>query len=112
MSSRREGPRTWPEMLAAAPTHEAVMELARDYLARLEPAEIAALPPHCRPPAKFERPDEIVNFAFALVQAHTGANADSEALFRMANFFSYATRRIAELMSQSLTDERAGGHEV
>src|SRR5213083_2923318 len=93
-------PRTWPELVATAETPEEVMEMARDYLARIEPAEIAALPPSCRPPARFQQPDEIVDFAFALVQAHAASSAD-DTLARMANFFSHATRRIAGLMSNA-----------
>ena len=87
------------------------MGLARDYLARIEPSEIATLPQSCRPPAKFEDPTQVVNYAFALVQAHSGLHAENETLFRMATFFSYATRRIAELMSTSHAGEEASANE-
>jgi hypothetical protein len=107
---RRDAPRestTWPELLAAATTLEAVMEVARDYLARIEPLEHATLPPGCKPPARFQEPGEIVNLAFMMVQAHAGPHSDNETLFRMANFFSHATRRVAELTRPARGDEEA-----
>ena len=98
---------TWPELLAEVRTLEGVMESARDYLQRLDPHEIAALPPQCQPPARFEQPEEVALFAFALVQAHTGSSSDNETLTRMANFFSHATRRVAELMTLAHADDEA-----
>ena len=92
---------TWPELLAQARTFDEVLETARDYLQRLDPYEIASLPPHCQPPARFEHPEEVVLFAFTLVQAHTGSSSDDQTLIRLASFFSHATRRVAELMSRA-----------
>jgi hypothetical protein len=83
------------------------MDTARDYLQRLDRHEIAALPPQCRPPARFYQPEEIVAFAFALVQAHTESSSDNETLIRLASFFSHATRRVGELMSKAQADDEA-----
>jgi hypothetical protein len=94
-------PRTaaWFDMLAAATTPDDVVHLARDYLATWTPEEIGALPRACRPPRTIKFPEQIVEYAFALVKAHLDAGADSNGVTRMATFFAEASWRVAAAMS-------------
>jgi hypothetical protein len=92
---------TWAELLATALTPEEVLDITRDFLATWTPYELAALPAHCRPPEVFRSPEEIVLYAFTLVQHHCGPGATDEGVFRMAKFFSDAAQRVALVMSSA-----------
>jgi len=89
---------TWPDLLALANTPEEVIGVARDFLASWTPQELARLPAGCKPPDKFAEPEEIVLYAFALVDQQVRAGVDHPGVFRMASFFSEATRRVTQLM--------------
>ena len=91
---------TWPDVLAAATTPDELVGVVRDYLASWTPQEVNALPPSCRPPGKFASPEDIVLYTFALVDSQMHARIDDAGVYRMANFFSEATRRATQLMGQ------------
>jgi len=91
---------TWPDVLAAAVTPEELVGVVRDYLASWTPHEINALPADCRPPAKISFPEDIVLYTFALVDSQMHSRTDDAGVYRMANFFSEATRRVTHLMGQ------------
>ena len=90
---------TWNDLLDAADTTDDVIRVCREFLRRWEPAEIAALPEACRPPLRFFEPEDVVNYAFELVQHHCGLGAGDDHVFRMVKFFQPAAQRIAILMS-------------
>ena len=96
-------PAAWFDLLAAATTPDEVVHIARDYLATWTPEEIAALPRACRPPRIIKFPEEIVDYAFALVKAHLDAGADANGVTRMATFFAEASWRVAAAMSAAET---------
>lgn len=96
---------SWPELLAAAERPEDVLRIAREFYATLDLSEVRSLPAECRPPAHFDGPEGLVAHAFTLVQADVGAERGNPALARMANFYSAAARRIAQLMSRHETQE-------
>ena len=90
---------TWADVLDDVGTPHDVLSVARDFLATWDPYELAALPAECKPPGYFVEPEDIVNYAFTLVQSHCGSAQGDPGVYRMAKFFSHATRRIAILMS-------------
>ena len=92
---------TWPDLLGAASTPEDVIGVARDYLATWGPEELERLPSECKPPGRFFEPEEVVSYAFSLVQHHCGPAASNAELARLVNFFSDAARRIAVVMSET-----------
>lgn len=98
--NRKLEARTWPQVLAQAGTVEEVLYIVRDFLANWEPEDIAGLPPESRPPARFQAPEDVALYAYALVQAHCGNAAGNPAVARMARFFSEAARQVAVVMSK------------
>jgi hypothetical protein len=94
----------WFDLLAGATTPQEVVNVARDYLATWTPEEIAALPRSCRPPRSLKFPEEIVDYAFALVKAHLEPGSDASGVTRMATFFAEASWRVAAAMSARETE--------
>ena len=103
---------TWPELLALALTPEDVVDIALDFLASLTPGEVASLPPECVPPHRFAEPEQIVDHAFTLVRARCRVGEDNTVLFRTANFFSHAARRVAQLMTETKPPDAANNGSV
>ena len=62
---------------------------------------MASLPPDCIPPHRPSGPEEVVDYAFRLVRQRCRAGDDNSVLFRTANFFAHAARRVAQLMSEA-----------
>ena len=110
-SSGREypDPVTWPELLALASSPEEVVRISLDFFASLTPEEVNSLPRECVPPHRFSTPEQIVDYAFTLVRQRCNVAEDNTVLFRLANFFSHAGRRVAELMSQAPDADAANG---
>ena len=102
---------TWTELLATALTPEEVVDITRDFIASWTPYEIAALPAPCKPPEGFRAPEDIVLYAFTLVEYHLGAGASDEGVSRMARYFSHAAQQVALVMS-SAPPPQAGNEEV
>lgn len=90
---------TWSDLLDDVDVPGDVLKVAKDFLATWDPYELAALPAECKPPGHFGEPEDIVNYAFTLVQSHCGAAHGDPGVYRMAKFFSHAARRVAILMS-------------
>jgi hypothetical protein len=90
---------TWSSLLDTAATPEEVLAVTKDFLAMWEPLELSRLPDPCKPPPRFREPEDVVNYAFALVQHHCGPGAGNADVHRLATFFSAAARQMAILMS-------------
>ncbi len=90
---------TWGDLLDDVDIPEDVLKIAKDFLATWDPYELAALPAECKPPDYFVEPEDIVNYAFTLMQSHCGAAHGDPGVYRMVKFFSNAARRVAILMS-------------
>ena len=101
MKISRKGARavTWTELLEAASEPDDVLRVARDFLARWEPSELAALPGACQP-SHFDRPEDLVGYAFTLVQYQCRTGPPDGSVDRMAAFFANAARRVAIVMDQ------------
>ena len=105
-------PVTWPELLALASTPQEVVQISLDFFASLTPHEVASLPPDCVPPHRLSEPEEVVDYAFRLVRQRCRVDDDNSVLFRTANFFSHAARRVAQLMSEAEPLEAANSPHI
>lgn len=94
-----QGSLTWGDLLDDVGVPEDILKVAKDFLATWDPYELAALPVECKPPAYFVEPEDVVNYAFTLVQSHCGPAQGDAGVYRMVKFFSHAARRVAMLMS-------------
>ena len=115
MVSSQPGPHdsvTWPELLALAATPEEVVKTSLDFFASLTPHEVASLPPDCIPPHRLSEPEEVVDYAFRLVTQRCRVDEDNTVLFRTANFFSHAARRVAQLMSEAIPLDAANAPHI
>ena len=92
---------SWKESLELAATEQDVVRLARDFVASLEPADIARLPQVCRPGKFFDAVD-ITAFAFDVVRYECADHEPlSQLVHRIAAFFSQAATRLSQIMASS-----------
>ena len=107
-----QGPVTWSELLALATTPQEVVKISLDFFASLTPQEVASLPPDCIPPHRLSEPEQVVDYAFMLVRQRCRVDDDNSVLFRTANFFSHAARRVAQLMSEAVPRDAANAADI
>ena len=91
---------TWTDLLAMAITVDEVIHVARDFLATWTPQEMNSLPRECAPPARFIDPEDIVLYTFTLIEHQCHTDEEDAGIYRMAAFFSEATRHVTRLMSE------------
>ena len=90
----------WQHTLDRACSEHEVVMVVRDYVASLDPYEVASLPPHCRP-GKFVDAEDITSFAFDVVRYHCDEHEKTrELVHRIAAFFSYASTRLSQIMAR------------
>ena len=82
--------------LAAATSEEAVVEIARRYLADWRPTELASIPAACRPRGVADAED-LADLAFALTKARIDSDNPHPLLEEMEAFFAMACARVSEL---------------
>jgi hypothetical protein len=100
MTHRSPAPaRTWPELLKAARTAREVVDIARNFVASWTPQEVKALPQGCDLPLRFQEPEDVILYTFALSQARL-AGKENDALSRMWSFFMEASQRAGALMDR------------
>jgi len=89
----------WEKRLDEVPDVEALIALARDFVASLAPEHLARLPEDCRPGLiKYE--DDIDFWAHRLSQRYCAENdqpVDARLLHELLDFFLHALIRLAEL---------------
>jgi hypothetical protein len=90
---------SWPGRLDLAASEAEVIEVARDYLASLDPFEVDRLPDHCKPPKLFDA-DDIASYAFDLVRSDFAAESAAVA-HRVAAFFVEANTRLARILAKT-----------
>ena len=76
-----------------------VIATARDYFATWTPAELALLPPACRP-GRMRDPDDLAQLHSSLVEEYRTTKATGEPLKRLQEMTSFVVRaaiRLAEL---------------
>jgi len=101
---------SWEHWVELASTEHEVVELAREYLAQLGPAEIATLPTICRP-RKLVDAGDVSSYALDLVRDGCADEEPSELVHKLAAFFSSASMRLSQLATRT-NDENAGDPEV
>ena len=99
--SGRIGAVSWQDQLEEADTEAEVVQVARDYIATLDPAQVALLPAPCRP-RKLITANDVSSYAFDLVR-HECDDSDDAAPFihRLAAFFSHASIRLSEILRRT-----------
>jgi len=111
-ASRTLAAPSWQDRLEAADSESDVVQVAKDYIATLDPAQVALLPASCRP-RKLLTANDVSSYAFDLVRYECG-DADLSAPFihRLAAFFSHASIRLSEIMrrtnDEDLDSQQAG----
>ncbi|HXS53286.1 MAG TPA: hypothetical protein VN782_12195 [Usitatibacter sp.] len=95
----------WQELLDVAETEAKVIAIARNYLASIEPFEVARLPERCKP-RKLLTAEDIGAFALDLVREHGEEMRDAAPLVhRMAAFFAHANLRLSHILTKANDDE-------
>ena len=95
--------------LESAQSVDEVLAAARDFLARFDPQEIAAIPAKCRPPAKLVDSDDIGMYAYDLVRYECDDAAAADVVHRLARFFSHASMQVARLLALERAARTAHG---
>ena len=91
----------WQGRLNEASTRADVVRVAREFLARCTPTELATIPDECRP-TKLVDAEDISQAALGLVQCSCSGDRMADApLQRMAGFFTRATVRLAQITAHS-----------
>ena len=92
-------PLSWPGRLDLAASESEVIEVARDYLASLDPFEVDRLPDPCKPRKLFVANDIA---AYALDLVRSDCDPDSAAVVhRVAGFFANANDRLVHLLADT-----------
>jgi hypothetical protein len=89
----------WQGQLDQATRPEAVIVVARDYLAQVSPEEIAQLPENCRPGRLVDATD-VSDYAFELARRQSSPDAP-EVLHKLAAFFADASMRLSQILAES-----------
>lgn len=103
--SQREGSNvaasreSWPTRLLHCQAESEVVEVARDYLARLSYYEVLCLPERCRP-RKLLTPADVSAYWFDLSHyAHGQSATAARAVERLTAFFAQADSRLTQLLN-------------
>ena len=89
----------WLERLSIAGSEPAVLAVCADYLAWIGPEAVAALPRECLPPS-LETPSQLSTYALELVRHTLAARACGPLEQDLAEFFSSANARVAQLLRE------------
>ena len=90
---------TWQEQLDGAHTESQVVMVVKDFVASLEPWQVATLPAHCRP-GKFFDANDVTEYAFTLIRSESDDDTESARLVdRLSAFFAAASIRLAQILS-------------
>jgi hypothetical protein len=103
----------WHKEIRAARSWQELLALARDFVARLSPEEVATLPPTCRE-IRIKGADDVYFWHERLAEeyfARAPRGDPSEAHRDMLDFFTVAAERAAELAGNA-TPEGATNDEV
>jgi hypothetical protein len=92
---------TWRQLLEGAGTANEVIAAARDFVAALDPARLAKLPPTCKP-GKLMDSYDVAAYAYELARYHATDDEDvAKAIEELTTFFSRAAQRLSELATPS-----------
>jgi hypothetical protein len=94
----------WEQMLAEAYSQNEVMAVARDFIASIDPADLARLPQVCRP-RNLADTDDVMAYAYELVRHHCANHSEpdaAETIDTLECFFSQAAVRLSQLTALSV----------
>ena len=94
----------WQGQLDQAATPEAVLAVARDFLAQVSPEEIAELPVDCRP-GRLVDGDDIAIYAVTLAR-HAAEDDSHDLLHKLSTFFADANLRMSQVLAQAQSGRR------
>lgn len=111
--SRGSAPMTpvgWEERVDLCDTDDEVIQVARDFLARLEPWEVSLLPVPCKPP-KLLTARDISEYAFEVVCWERDHSDRSLLVTKMATFLARASIRLSQIAMAGANDSAGGTRE-
>lgn len=97
----------WQELVDLSDYEAEVVQVAREFLAQLEPWEIARLPLECQP-RKLLTAADISDYAFDLVGYARDHDSSTPLLVRLSTFFSHASIRLSQLALGKANDDDGG----
>ena len=100
----------WGERVDLCDTDDEVIQVTRDFLARLEPWEVSLLPVPCKPPKLFTARD-VSEYAFEVVSWERDHSDSSMIVRRMATFFARASIRLSQLVTAGANDSEPQARE-
>lgn len=89
---------TWLDRIDAATSVGEVLDVVRVYVAHLTPAEVAFLPPKCRP-RKLVDGNDIAEYALDLVRETCADETAAPLVLKVAAVVSHASSRVSEIMT-------------
>ncbi|HEX4780765.1 MAG TPA: hypothetical protein VH301_08440 [Usitatibacter sp.] len=89
----------WQGQLDQATRPEAVLAVARDYLAQISPEEVAQLPEDCRP-GRLVDAEDVADYAFELGRRQSSPDAP-EIMHKLSAFFGDASNRLSQILAES-----------
>ena len=93
---------SWHQSLDLARSEHEVLNVVREFVASLDPYQLAQLPAACRP-GKFFDADDITSFAFDVIRHHCDeVDATRDLVQRIGAFFSYASTRLSQIMASPI----------
>jgi len=106
-SDPRLAPVTWQQKLDLADSEDEVVGVVRDYVATLDPGEVALLPAALRP-GKMLVANDVASYALDLVRYDCDETHGVAVLVhRLAAFFSHASIRLSEILRRTNDDDDA-----
>jgi hypothetical protein len=87
----------WQERLDLCDTESEVVEITREFIAHLEPWEVAHLPLACRPRKLFTTSD-VADYAFDIVRWERENECVGDLVPKMSAFFAHASVRLSEVI--------------
>jgi hypothetical protein len=85
----------WQGRIRDARSRGEVVQVARDFVAQLSPAEVDRLPVECKPRA-IETEADLQEYALLLARHHAHGDA-ARLIVKLSEFFSNAAARLAQL---------------
>lgn len=96
----------WEERIDLCDVEDEVIQVARDFLALLEPWEIALLPAPCKPP-KLLTSRDVADFAFEVACWERDHSDRSMLVTKMAALFARASTRLSQLAMAGANEAEA-----
>ena len=105
---------SWHKEIRAARNWQELLGLARDFVAKLTPAEVATLPPTCRE-IRIKGTDDLHFWHERLAEeffARASRGDPSRAHRDLLDFFTVAAERATEISGTTATDESASNEAI